>query len=77
MAKKYFSWSFDDGLEQDKKITAILRKYGMGATFNLNSGLFGVRKYIGRISNLGGKPHTTKVACFLLPMWHLAESVSL
>jgi len=53
MAKKYFSWSFDDGLEQDKKITAILRKYGMGATFNLNSGLFGVRKYIGRISNLG------------------------
>ena len=23
------------------------------------------------------KPHTTKVACFLLPMWHFAESVSL
>jgi peptidoglycan/xylan/chitin deacetylase (PgdA/CDA1 family) len=53
MAKKYFSWRFDDGLEQDKNITAILRKYRMGATFNLNSGLFGVRKYIGRISNLG------------------------
>ena len=53
MGKKYFAWSFDDGLEQDKKIIAILKEYGLGATFHLNSGLFGDRTYEGRIGNLG------------------------
>lgn len=53
MGKKYFSWSFDDGLEQDKKIIKILKEYGLGATFHLNSGLFGDRTYEGRIGNLG------------------------
>ena len=53
MGTKYFAWSFDDGLEQDKKIIRILKKYGMGATFHLNSGLFGDRTYEGRIGNLG------------------------
>ncbi len=53
MAAKYFAWSFDDGLEQDKRIIPILKKYGMGATFHLNSGLFGDRTYEGRIGNLG------------------------
>ena len=27
MGKKYFAWSFDDGLEQDKKIIEILKEY--------------------------------------------------
>lgn len=53
MAKKYFAWSFDDGLEQDRKIISTLKKYGMGATFHLNSGLFGEKTYEGRIGNLG------------------------
>ena len=53
MGKKYFAWSFDDGLEQDKKIVEILRQFGLGATFHLNSGLFGDRTYEGRIGNLG------------------------
>ena len=53
MAKKYFAWSFDDGLEQDKRIIEILKKYGMGATFHLNSGLLGEKTYEGRIGNLG------------------------
>ncbi|MBQ9002398.1 MAG: polysaccharide deacetylase family protein [Eggerthellaceae bacterium] len=53
MAKKYFTWSFDDGLEQDKRIVDVLRKNGMGATFHLNSGLFGDKTYEGRIGNLG------------------------
>lgn len=44
MGKKYFCWNIDDGLEQDKKVVEILRRYGMGATFNLNSGLFGFRQ---------------------------------
>ena len=53
MGKKYFAWSFDDGLEQDKRIIEILREYGLGATFHLNSGLFGDKTYEGRIGNLG------------------------
>ncbi len=52
---KYFVWSFDDGLEEDKQIIRILRKNHMGATFNLNSALFGKRQMIGRIGNLGIK----------------------
>ena len=32
---------------------------------------------LGYYDYLRVKPHTTKVACFLLPMWHFAESVSL
>ncbi len=53
MHKKYFAWSFDDGLEQDKKIVRILKEYGLGATFHLNSGLYGDKTYEGRIGNLG------------------------
>ena len=53
MYKKYFAWSFDDGLEQDRKIVEILRKHNLGATFHLNSGLFGDKTYEGRIGNLG------------------------
>ncbi len=53
MYKKYFAWSFDDGLEQDKKIIEILKRYDMGAAFNLNSGMYGDKTYEGRIGNLG------------------------
>lgn len=53
MGKKYFAWSFDDGLEQDKKIIKILKEYGLGATFHINSGLYGDKTYEGRIGNLG------------------------
>lgn len=41
MGKKYFCWNIDDGVEQDKKIVGLLHSFGMGATFNLNAGLFG------------------------------------
>lgn len=53
MGKKYFAWSFDDGLEQDRRIVQILKTYRMGGTFHLNSGLFGDQTYEGRIGNLG------------------------
>lgn len=43
---KYFSLSFDDGVEQDKVIIELLRKYSVPATFNLNSGLFGSPGFI-------------------------------
>lgn len=50
---KYFVWNFDDGLEQDKRIIEILKKYGMGATFNINSGMYGDKTYESRIKELG------------------------
>ena len=55
MYRKYFVWSFDDGFEQDKRIIRILKQYGMGATFNLNSGMYGEKTWEGRIGNLGIK----------------------
>lgn len=45
MHRKFFVWSFDDGLEQDRRIVQTLRQYRQGATFNLNSGVFGKREY--------------------------------
>lgn len=51
--KKYVTFSFDDGLEQDKRIIEILKQYDLKATFNLNSGLFGKRGRIGRIGDYG------------------------
>ena len=51
--KKYFTMSFDDGLEQDKRIIQILNRYGIKCTFNLNAGLFGIQKRVGRIGNIG------------------------
>ena len=45
--RKYFTLSFDDGLEQDKRITAILKSYGLHCcTFNLNAGLMGRKRVI-------------------------------
>ena len=37
--KKILTLSYDDGVEQDKKLVEILNKYGIKATFNLNSGI--------------------------------------
>lgn len=41
--KKYITFSFDDGVTQDKRLIELLDKYGLKATFNLNSSLFGLR----------------------------------
>ncbi|MBQ8323319.1 MAG: polysaccharide deacetylase family protein [Clostridia bacterium] len=41
--RKAATLSFDDGVEQDIHLIDILSKYGLKATFNLNSGLWGVR----------------------------------
>lgn len=56
--KKYLSFSFDDGLEQDRKLIELLKKYGLSATFNLNAGLFGKRDYVGRIGSIGFTEYT-------------------
>lgn len=53
---KYFTMSFDDGLEQDKEIIQIMKDAGLNCcTFNLNSQLFGKRQAIGRIGKIGYK----------------------
>ena len=39
--KKAITFSYDDGLFQDKRLIEIFDKYGLKATFNLNSGLAG------------------------------------
>lgn len=39
--KKAVTFSFDDGVRQDIRLIEILNKYGLKATFNLNSALFG------------------------------------
>lgn len=41
--KKAITFSFDDGVMQDIRTIEILDKYGLKATFNLNSGKFGTK----------------------------------
>lgn len=36
---KAFTLSYDDGVEQDKRLVSILNKYNLKCTFNLNSGI--------------------------------------
>jgi len=50
--KKYFTLSFDDGVEQDKVLIALMRQYGLGGTFNLNAGLFGHKPRIADICRI-------------------------
>ncbi len=52
---KYLTLSFDDGVRQDKRLVELLNKYGLKATFNLNSsylGLKNTRNYNGKVINL-------------------------
>lgn len=37
--KKYFTLSFDDGTYEDEKMIALLKKYGIKASFCINTGL--------------------------------------
>ena len=38
---KAVTLNYDDGVVQDKRLIEILKPYGIKATFNINSGLFG------------------------------------
>lgn len=40
---KYLTFSFDDGVLQDERLTNLLNKYDLKATFNVNSALFGLK----------------------------------
>ncbi len=39
MGKKSVTFSFDDGVKQDRPLVELFNKYGMKCTFNLNTGL--------------------------------------
>ena len=39
--QKIVTFSFDDGVTQDRRLIALLKKYGLKCTFNLNSQLLG------------------------------------
>lgn len=43
---KTLTFSYDDGVEQDKKLVEIFKKNGLKATFNLNSGLYAEEGYV-------------------------------
>jgi len=44
--RKFFTLSYDDGVEQDKRFIELLKKYGIKCTFCINSGLFGEKDYL-------------------------------
>jgi len=52
MYKKFFTLSFDDGLEMDKRIIERMRHYGLSGTFNINAGLFGYSPRFVKINRL-------------------------
>ena len=41
MKKKILTFSYDDGVVQDRRLIGLLDRYGLKAAFNLNSGCFG------------------------------------
>lgn len=53
--KKYFTLSYDDGLEQDKQLIVLMKKYGIRGTFNLNSGLLGRKENVEYIGSFACK----------------------
>ena len=58
---KYVTFSFDDGVTQDKRLIALFDRYGLKCTFNINSSLLGLKG--GWTQN--GKPMThNKVSPF-------------
>ena len=40
--KKFLTFSYDDGVTQDIRLIELFNKYGMKATFNINSELLGL-----------------------------------
>ena len=64
---KAFTLSYDDGVEQDLRLIAMLDRHGVKATFNLNPGLFGVKGTIradDREARHDKLPIETVAACY-------------
>ena len=50
---KIITLSYDDGVKQDKRLVDILNKYGLKATFNVNSELLGTKNKLNIIDHNG------------------------
>ena len=61
---KAVTFSFDDGVTQDKRLIEILNKYGLKATFNLNSAILGTNGELNRNGHIvrHDKNHANQVA---------------
>lgn len=58
---KYLTFSFDDGVLQDKRFIALLNKYRLKATFNINSSLLGLK---GKLDFEGRTANHSKISPF-------------
>ena len=47
--RKALTFSYDDGVEADKRLLDVFKKYGLKGAFNLNSLLFDKREWHGRM----------------------------
>lgn len=61
---KAVTFSYDDGVEQDKRLIQLLDRYGLKCTFNLNSGFLGAKGSARR--TIFGT--TSTVSCNKVPM---------
>ncbi len=52
---KIVTFSYDDGVKQDRRLVEILNKYGLKATFNINSELLGTKNKLNLIDYQGEK----------------------
>ena len=43
---KALTLSYDDGVEQDRQLMALLDRFGIRCTFNLNSGCYAPEGYV-------------------------------
>ncbi|MCI8356082.1 MAG: polysaccharide deacetylase family protein, partial [Lachnospiraceae bacterium] len=56
--KKAVTFSYDDGVTQDRRLVELLNRYGLKATFNLNSG---IQSYAEVFENNGIRIHRLNV----------------
>ena len=43
--KKAVTFSYDDGVTQDRRLVEMMNTYGVKGTFNLNSGIQSIQMY--------------------------------
>ncbi len=62
--KKAVTFSFDDGVTQDKRLIELLDRYGLKGTFNLNSGRLDEAKklFLGGVTVSHVKPRAEEIA---------------
>ncbi len=65
--EKAITFSYDDGVLQDFRLVELLNKYGIKATFNINSELLGTE----RVLTINGKPiqHNKISRCDVAPLY--------